>query len=123
LKDDILQARSPSSISISNSSCKLDLDLCPKDRAQDLFCPSAGTGGCRVAGLVFCTLETGLFGRISEGQLMVRIRHIKTENKKPVLKTFFLNILGCKSKFMGEIFKVRKKCPVSAHVTLTAFIT
>jgi hypothetical protein len=101
LKDDILQARSPSSISISNSSCKLDLDLCPKDRAQDLFCPSAGTGGCRVAGLVFCTLETGLFGRISEGQLMVRIRHIKTANKKPVLKTFFSQHFGLQIQIYG----------------------
>jgi hypothetical protein len=27
--------------------------------------------------IVFCTLETGIFGLISEGQLIVRIRKIK----------------------------------------------
>jgi hypothetical protein len=51
--------------------------------------------------MVFCTLETGIFGRISEGQLMVRIRQIKIENKKLLYNIFSLKILGCKSKFYG----------------------
>jgi hypothetical protein len=32
--------------------------------------------------IVFCTLETGIFGLISEGKLMVRIRQIETYNVK-----------------------------------------
>jgi hypothetical protein len=43
--------------------------------------------------MVFCTLETGIFGLISEGQLMVRIRKIKSENKKTFL-IFFSWILS-----------------------------
>jgi hypothetical protein len=30
--------------------------------------------------LVFCTLEMGIFGLISEGQLMVWIRQVESEN-------------------------------------------
>jgi hypothetical protein len=32
--------------------------------------------------MVFCTLERGIFGLVSEGQLMVEIRQIGSENVK-----------------------------------------
>jgi hypothetical protein len=43
--------------------------------------------------MVFRTLETGIFGRISEGQLIVRIRQIKIE-KNPFLKLLFSENVG-----------------------------
>jgi hypothetical protein len=53
--------------------------------------------------MVFCTLETGIFGLISEGQLMVRIRQIKSKIEEKKTKNKNLEILGCKSKFYGQI--------------------
>jgi hypothetical protein len=44
--------------------------------------------------MVFWTLKTCIFGQISEEQLMVRIRQIKTENKKTFLKHFFSENFG-----------------------------
>jgi hypothetical protein len=38
--------------------------------------------------MVFCTLETGIFGLISEGQLRFRIKLI-SQKLKNCLKTFF----------------------------------
>jgi hypothetical protein len=71
--------------------------------------------------MVFCTIETGIFGLISEGQPINRIRQIKL--KKPdFFKTFFCWKFSVANKFfMYEIFNVRKKDPVSANVKLTAF--
>jgi hypothetical protein len=50
--------------------------------------------------MVFCTLETGIFGLISEGQLMVRVRQIRSH--------FFQEILGSKSKIYSKYFKREK---------------
>jgi hypothetical protein len=61
--------------------------------------------------MVFCTLKTGLFGLIFEGQLMVRIRHIKSENEKLFLEIFPLEILGCKSIFYGQNISSQKNWP------------
>jgi hypothetical protein len=60
---------------------------------------------------------------ISEGQLIIRIRQIKQTKTKNFLKTYFSGNFGSANlNFMDEIFKVRKKYPVSANVKLTAFI-
>jgi hypothetical protein len=57
--------------------------------------------------MVFCTLETGIFELISEGQLMVRISKMK--KKKSVKFKIKINV-------MDERFKFRKKFPVSVNV-------
>jgi hypothetical protein len=49
---------------------------------------------------------------------MVQIKQIKKENKKLKNELFWV----ANPNFMDEIFKVNKKCPVSANVKLTAFI-
>jgi hypothetical protein len=70
--------------------------------------------------LVFCTLEMSIFELISEGQLMVWIRQIESENE-----TFLKTIFPWKfwvANFMDKLFLARKKCLVSANVKLTAFI-
>jgi hypothetical protein len=59
--------------------------------------------------MVFFTLETGKLGLISEGQLMVRIRQIKSENKNLLNNISFLDILGCKSKYYRQIILSEKK--------------
>jgi hypothetical protein len=53
--------------------------------------------------MVFCTLEMGIFRLISKGQLMVWIRQIESENKNLFENHFPLEILGCNSKFYGQI--------------------
>jgi hypothetical protein len=64
--------------------------------------------------MVLLTLETGIFGLISEGQLMARIRKSKSTIKEKKSRFWVAN-----PKFMD---KARKKCPVSANVKSTAFI-
>jgi hypothetical protein len=71
--------------------------------------------------MVFCTLEMGIFGLISEGQLTVWIRQIESENEnlflKPFLKPFFLyKFLVANPNFVDKLFQARKKCLVSANV-------
>jgi hypothetical protein len=48
--------------------------------------------------MVFCTLETGIFGLISEVQLIVAKMQIKSK-KKLFLKKNLRNFLGCKYEF------------------------
>jgi hypothetical protein len=48
--------------------------------------------------MVLCTLEMGIFGLISEGQLMVWIRQIESENENLFKYLFPLEILGCNFK-------------------------
>jgi hypothetical protein len=48
--------------------------------------------------MVFCTFEMGIFGLISEGQLMVWIRQIESENENLFKNLFPLEILGCNFK-------------------------
>jgi hypothetical protein len=69
--------------------------------------------------MVFCTLETGIFGLISEGQLIVAKMQIKLK-KTPFLKKRKFWVAN--ANFIDEIFKARKKYPVSANVKLTAII-
>jgi hypothetical protein len=66
--------------------------------------------------MVFCTLETGLFGLISEGQLMARIRQIKTENVKLFANIFPLEILDYKSKFYRQIISTQNKSALFLHM-------
>jgi hypothetical protein len=56
--------------------------------------------------MVFCTLEMCIFGLISGGQLMVRIRQIKSEKNH----FFTLEIFGCKCKFSNLINKIFQDC-------------
>jgi hypothetical protein len=65
------------------------------------------------------TLETGIFGVISEGQLSFLIRQIKSIIPPPKKK---LRFWGANPNCMDKLFQARKKCPVSANVKLTAFI-
>jgi predicted nucleic acid-binding protein len=68
--------------------------------------------------LVFCTLETGIFGLISEGQLQKCKSKKKNLLKKKILQKFWV----ANTNFIDEIVKARKKYPVSANVKLTAKI-
>jgi hypothetical protein len=67
--------------------------------------------------MVLLTLETGIFGLISEGQLMARIRKSKSTIKEKKSRFWVAN-----PNFMDKLLQARKKCPVSANVKLTAFI-
>jgi hypothetical protein len=62
-------------------------------------------------GVFYTSFEMSIFGLISEGQLMVWIRQIKSENKKYFSKPFSPRILGCESKVYGQIISSQKKVP------------
>jgi hypothetical protein len=53
--------------------------------------------------------EMGIFGFISERQLMVGIRQMRSENKNLFENIYFLQLLSCKSKFKGQHFSSYKK--------------
>jgi hypothetical protein len=66
--------------------------------------------------MVSFTLKKGIFGLISEGQMMIRIRQV-SQKMKNILKTFFpWKFWVANPNVMDKIYRARKKCPVSANV-------
>jgi hypothetical protein len=72
--------------------------------------------------MVVFTLKTGLFGLISEGQMMVGVRITKSEKTK-CFKTFRPGNFRIKNQIQwAKYFKPEKNCPVSANVKKTVSI-
>jgi hypothetical protein len=72
--------------------------------------------------MVFFTLETGIFGLISEGHIMVGVRITESERKTLLENILSLDFWGANPNFMDKIFEARKKFPVSENVKKTVFI-
>jgi hypothetical protein len=64
--------------------------------------------------MVFCTLEIGIFGLISGGQLAVWIRQIESENEnlfqKPFLKPFSSRNFGLQIQILWTNYFKPEKC-------------